>query len=396
MSDRKHAILSASSAHRWLNCTPSAMLEVNEDRECSVYAEEGTAAHALAELKLSYRFNKIDESTYTKEYDNFVKTSPYYDKAFEDYVDEFVEYVQNVVDESTGYEISFEERVDFSQFVPNGFGTADVLIKTEDAIDVIDLKFGAGIPVSAINNPQLRLYGLGALAKYPEVKTVRTTIYQPRLDSHDTETLTTTELLTWANEVVKPRAELAIRGEGEIKPTEDGCRFCSIKGKCKVRADMALAEAQQEFAIAVPEYNQEIAQTLTPEQLSRVLEVAPKLIDWFKDVQAYALGQLIAGVKIPGFKLVEGRSNRVITDEDRVKEILLSVGLRENEIMSEPSLLGISKLEALVGKKLFAALCKDYIIKPIGKLTFARDDDRRQELNTVALAQRDFATPIEQ
>lgn len=394
---RNHAILSASSAHRWLVCTPSARLEQEEGREeCSVFAAEGTAAHALAELKLKYRFGKIPLSEYQEEYEAFKvdpEFSKYYNKEFEEYVDDHVEYVISVTENLTNYHIFFEVRVNFANVVPQGFGTADVLIVTEDTIWVIDLKFGAGVPVSAINNPQLRLYGMGALNLFPNSKYIKMTINQPRLASRDTEELTKKELLDWSFNYVAPRAEEAIKGEGTLHSTEDACRFCKLRGKCKERADTQLAIARREFEIV--DQKQTLVQNLSVEQLSNILEIAPLFIDWFKDVQSFALGQLMQGVKIPGYKLVEGRSNRIITDEEKVKEILLGVGLTEDDIMKPREMYGISKLESIVGKKLFAELCKEYLVKPAGKLTLAPDGDRRPEVTTLAIAQSEFASPIE-
>jgi len=394
---RNHAILSASSAHRWLVCTPSARLEQEEGtEECSVYAQEGTAAHALAELKLSYRFGKIPYSKYQEEYEAFKvdsEFSKYYNKEFEEFVDEFVDYVIKQTEELESYHIFFETRVNFSNVVPQGFGTADVMIVTEDTIHVIDLKFGAGVPVSAINNPQLRLYGMGALNLFPNTKYIKTTINQPRLLSCDTEDLTKEELLKWAFEYVKPRAEEAIKGEGVLRASEDACKFCKLRGKCKERADMQLMVAQREFEIVDQKAN--MVQNLSTEQIANILEIAPMFIDWFKDVQAFALGQLMRGEKIPGYKLVEGRSNRIITDEAKVKELLLQVGLTEDEIMKPREMLGISSLEKLIGKKLFADICGEYLIKPVGKLTLAPESDRRPEVSTLAIAQSEFADPID-
>lgn len=393
----EHAILSASSAHRWLTCTPSARLEQEEGREeCSAYAAEGTAAHALAELKLSYRFGKIGLFEYQEKYEAFKvdpEYSKYYNKEFEEYVDAHVAFVIEQTEGLSNFHIYFELRVNFANVVPQGFGTTDVLIVTEDTIHVIDLKFGAGVPVSAIDNPQLRLYGMGALNMFPNTEFVKMTINQPRLESRDTETLSKKDLLDWSFNFVMPRADEAINGEGILSPSEDACRFCKLRGKCKARADMQLAIAQKEFEIIDQKAN--LVQNLSVEQIGNILEIAPMFIDWFKDVQAYALGQLAAGVKIPGYKLVEGRSNRIITDETKVKEILLQVGLTEDEIMKPREMLGISKLEALVGKKLFADLCKDYLIKPQGKLTLAPESDRRPEVNTIELAAADFSVPIE-
>lgn len=397
MSERQHAILSASTAHRWLYCTPSARLEQEEGtEECSVYAEEGTAAHALAELKLSYTFGKIGPMGYQErlaEYMDNEQYMKYYNKEFEEFVDDFIEYVVSQTKDIKNCHTYFETRVNFSNIVPQGFGTADVLIVSEDTIHVIDLKFGQGVPVSAVNNPQLRLYGIGALNLFPNSKYIKTTINQPRIGNCDTELLTKKELLDWAFNFVLPRAEEAIKGEGKLIASEEACRFCKVRAKCKARADKQLELAQKEFEVV--DMKQNLAQNMSVERIADILDIAPAFIDWFKDVQAYALGQLARGVKIPGYKLVEGKSNRVITDEQKVEELLLKAGYRKDEIMSEPKLLGISKLEALVGKKAFAELCKDYIVKPVGKLTLAPVDDRRLEVTLLQVAQSEFAEPIE-
>lgn len=398
MEERQHAILSASSAKRWLTCTPSALLECAEKQdECSVYAEEGTAAHAWAENELSFYFKKIDADKFlknklelTKQYERYIN------KEFEEYVMTYVEFVKDLY---KGYEkvnqhphIYFEMRVNFSNVVPQGFGTSDTVIVTDDTIHIVDLKFGVGVPVSAVDNPQLRLYAFGVLNMFPgKTEWVRMSIVQPRLDNDDTETLTKKELLKYMFDTVSPKAEMAIKGIGKFNPTEDACRWCKLKGKCKARADLQLKEAQKEFEI----YDEPIlAQELSVEQISEILTIAPKFIDWFKDVQAYALGQLMQGVEIPGYKLVEGRSTRIITDPDKVKEILLKVGFTEDDIMKPREMLGISKLEALCGKKIFAELFKDYLIKPQGKLTLAADEDRRPAVSTLNIARNEFALPI--
>lgn len=397
MASTEHALLSASSAHRWLTCTPSARLEQEFGHsECSIYAEEGTAAHALAEIKELYRFGKIGPMEYATKLDEWhanEKFEKYYSKELEEYVDDFVQFVENTAESYNEYNIYFELKVNFSNIVPQGFGTADVLIVTDDTIHVIDLKFGKGIPVSAINNPQLRLYGIGALNLFPGSKIIKTTICQPRLESNDTECLDKKELLDWAFNYVIPRAEEAIKGTGKLNPTEDACRFCKLRGECKERADMALNMAKKEFAVENAKDN--FVQNMSPERISEILQIAPMFIDWFKDVQAYALGQLMRGIKIPGYKIVEGRSNRIVTNPEKVGEILKSVGLKDEQIFKPKELQSLTNLEKLVGKKLFNDLCSDYIIKPVGKLTLAPEDDRRQEVSTVELAQQEFAESIE-
>jgi hypothetical protein len=397
MAERNHAILSASAAHRWLTCTPSARLEQEEGQdECSVYAAEGTAAHALAEIKLKHVFGKTTNEEYEKELVEFHANPEYnkfFNKEFEEYVDSHVQFVIDETKELGDFHIFFELRVNFSSIVPQGFGTADVLIVTEDMIHVIDLKFGAGVPVSAINNSQLRLYGFGAMNLFPHTKYVKTTINQPRLESRDSELLEKEVLLEWGFDYVKPRAELAIKGEGRLMASEDACRFCKLKGKCKERADHQLSIARQEFSII--DRRETIAKVITPEQIAYILEVGPAFIDWYNDVKSFALGQLASGAKIPGFKVVEGRSNRIITDEQKVMDALLEAGFSIEEITKPRELLGISKLEALIGKKLFAEAFADYIIKPQGRLTLVPETDRRPAINTYEIAALDFAEPIE-
>lgn len=403
MADREHAILSASASHRWLECTPSAMLEATEGiEECSTYAEEGTAAHALAELKLSKMYGKIGDPIYQQRFEEFVKEfGKYYNGEFVEYVDKYCADVKKLTEEleaqKIGYHIFFETTVNFSNVVPQGFGTADVLIVTNDTIHVIDLKFGVGVPVSAIENPQLRLYGFGALNMFPNTKQIKMTINQPRLDSVSTDEMSKEDLIDWAYNYVAPRAELAIKGEGKLHSTEEACKFCKLKNKCKARADAQLAIAKREFEM-VQDMTTKMPispQLMSPEQISSILEIGPAFVDWFNDVKRHAVDQLRAGVKIPGFKLVEGRSNRVITDPERVREILIENGFDEEDLMEPPKMKGISKLEALVGKKLFGTLCEDYIIKPEGPLTLASVDDRRPEANTLVLAQSEFSTPVD-
>ena len=387
----QHSMLGASTAHRWLNCTPSVFLEKQEGLdECSVFAEEGTAAHTLAEIKLAYAFNKINHSEYELSMKRFHEEhGKYYNKLFEDHVDDYVDYVVDLAKELDA-EALFEVRVDFSNIVPDGFGTADtVLINREKRVGhIIDLKFGQGVPVTSKANPQLRLYGIGTLNMFSEIDTIFMTIYQPRLDNVDTDSMSKTDLIAWGNDYVKPRAEKASKGEGILTASEDTCRWCKLRGKCKVRADMQLTVAKQEFAIEDVRAN--MVQALGPEQISNILDIAPMFIAWFNDVKAYALSQLAQGVKIPGHKVVEGRSNRIITDTSKVKEILLGVGLTEDDIMKPQEMQGLTNLEKLVGKKLFESLCKDYLIKPVGKLTLATEDDRRPAVNSLEIAKSDF------
>lgn len=386
-----HALLSPSSSHRWLICTPSAMLETSEPTTYSPYAEEGTEAHALAELKLSYMLGQINDTEYATKFDHFRLNSKFYNYEFNDYVNDYCQEVMTIIKEDyKNHEVSvhLEQYVTFEDIVPNGGGTSDVVIVGKNFIHIIDLKFGKGVPVSAIGNTQLRLYALGAIKKYIRECTcteVRMTIIQPRLHDISTDFVSINELNDWAINYVKPRAELAIAGKGELVPG-DHCKFCKLKGKCKVLADKQLAIAQAEFEDVVIENNMLEPVNMSPEVISRILDIAPKFIDWFKDVEAYAMKTAINdGTKIPGYKIVEGRSTRVIVSPASVIEKLRTAGFSEEDYLKPTELLGITALEKNIGKKLFNELCEQYIIKPQGKPTLVPESDRRVAIDVKAI-----------
>lgn len=386
-----HALLSPSSSHRWLICTPSAMLESSEPSTYSPYAEEGTEAHALAELKLSYMLGQINDTEYATKFDHFRLNSKFYNYEFNDYVNDYCQEVMTIVKEDyKNHEVSvhLEQYVTFEDIVPNGGGTSDVVIVGKNFIHIIDLKFGKGVPVSAIGNTQLRLYALGAIKKYIRECTcteARMTIIQPRLHDISTDFVGINELNDWAINYVKPRAELAIAGKGELVPG-DHCKFCKLKGKCKALADKQLAIAQAEFEDAVVENNMLEPANMSPEVISRILDIAPKFIDWFKDVEAYAMKTAINdGTKIPGYKLVEGRSTRVIVSPASVIEKLRTAGFSEEDYLKPAELLGITTLEKNIGKKLFNELCEQYIIKPQGKPTLVPESDKRVAIDVKSL-----------
>lgn len=384
----KHALLSPSSSSRWLACTPSALLEAQEPfRGSSVYAEEGTAAHYLAELKLSYMLNKISVAEYDTRFEHFVLHTPYYNAEFNEFVNDYCKEVMTIIKEDYAnekVEVFLEERVEFTDVVPEGSGTSDVLIVGKNFIHVIDLKFGKGVAVSAIGNPQLRLYALGGLKKcrlngvFTEAKM---TIIQPRLYDISTDHVSVVELYEWAKNFVKPRADLAIKGAGELVPG-DHCKFCKIKGKCEALGKAQLQAAQQEFELVVVDNNILEPRNMTPEMFSRILTIAPKFIDWFKDVSAYATASMInEGLKVPGYKVVAGRSQRVLTDQAAIAEILRTKGFAEEDYLAPRKLVGIGELEKNVGKKLFNELAANYIIKPEGKPTIALESDNRNALD---------------
>lgn len=380
-----HAKLSASGAKRWLGCTMSPAMEDGIKDTTSVFAEEGTAAHSLAELKLQFETGKITKRTYTTRYNKFKKNNEYYSPSMDDYVDEYVALVLEHLNELPDATIELEVRVDFSEWVPEGFGTSDVCIIGDGIIEVIDLKYGKGIPVKAEQNPQIMLYGLGAYAAYDMIydfETVRMTIVQPRLGDISTYELSVTDLLTWANEVVKPKAKLAMNGEGEFFPSEETCQWCKARAFCKARADKNLEIAKYEF---------EDPNSLSPNDISDILEQAKEIETWLKDVQEYSLVQVRDhGEKIPGWKLVEGRSNRKITDEEGLIFVLEANDYDDEDILKPRTLQPITKLEKLIGKKQFTELAGDLIIKPEGKPVLVRESDKRPELSSVASAKEDF------
>lgn len=383
VEERDHAILSASGAHRWLVCTPSARVEQQFPDESGEYAEEGTVAHALAEVRLRQALGERVRLP------NGFRDSKHYSESMESYIEEYVSLVIERINEhrATGSEpvVLFEQRLDFSKWVPEGFGTGDVVIISDLGIEVIDLKYGRGVPVSAIGNEQLRLYGLGAYDRYSilyDLPNVIMTIVQPRLDSITTDVMTTEELLAWAEETVRPKADLAWEGKGEFVAGEH-CRFCRARHTCRARAEANLALAAEEFAFEDPS-------VLSLEEIGVVLDRAEELNRWVKDVTKYAQTQAEKyGVKIPGWKLVEGRSNRKYTDESAVAKKLVEAGYSEEEI-HEKVLLGISKMEKLLGKSKFMELLADLVIKPAGRPTLVPESDKRPEINSTASAQADF------
>ena len=384
MEERTHALLSPSTSERWLNCTPSVYLESLEpDTPPSIYAAEGTEAHALGELKLSYMLSKISPELYDTKYKEFRSQSQFYNEEFNEFVNSYCQEVMTIIKEDykdEQVEVYLEEKVEFNDIVPNGSGTSDVIIVGKNFIHIVDLKFGKGIPVSAIGNPQLRLYALGALKKFRLhgiFTEVRMTIIQPRLYDITTDFIAVMDLNDWAINFVKPRAELAIEGKGEIK-SGPHCKFCKRKGKCEELSKYQLELAQKEFEATVNDDVILEPKDMTPETLSNIMNIGPKFVAWFNDVISYANAAILNGtLTVPGYKVVRGRATRVLTNPEAIQEKLRTAGFAEDDYLSPRQLLGITALEKNVGKRLFNELCKDYIVKPEGKLTVVPESDRR-------------------
>jgi hypothetical protein len=371
-----HAILSASGSKRWLSCTPSARLEATlpeqkRNHGAFDFSQEGTMAHSLAEVKLRHHFGQIGIEEYEKEYE-IIKATPYYNDDFEANVDNYVLYVRSQIGE--GDTPLFEQRVDFSDWVPDGFGTADVVILSKHAIRVIDLKFGKGVPVSALDNTQLRLYALGAYSKfkeeYPEIKEVSYTIHQPRLDSISTDGTSVAKLVDWANYFVKPKAKKAWSGSGEFLPG-DWCQFCRAKAQCRARSDFNSELAKQDFKSPA---------LLTEEEVSEVLVKAQNLRTWANDVEDYALSRAVEQSIIPpGFKLSTTITHRKISDQALAAVVLIEKGMDEAIIWEQPKLKSIAALEKLGPKGQLTAWLGDLVIRPEGAPKLVKEKENAKE-----------------
>jgi hypothetical protein len=373
----KHALLSASGAKRWLSCPPSARLEQKFENTTSVYAEEGTLAHELGELNLRKNLEDITLRSYNAKLKK-IKENELFTEDMIDYVGIYVDTCMEKIAEaksiSSDAVINLEQRLDFSEWVPDGFGTGDMVIIADGIIEIVDLKYGKGVPVSAVGNIQMRLYALGAINEFQflyDIEKVKMTIVQPRLDSISSDEMDIADLLKWAEEVLKPTAELAYKGEGEFCAGEH-CGFCKARYTCKARADKNMELAKYDF---------QDSELLSNDDIAEILSKVDDLAKWAKDIQDYALEQALNGTKYNGFKLVEGRSNRKWTDEDKIGEILIGQGFQENIIYTK-KLTGISNMEAAIGKKEVVRLLGDYIIKPPGKPTLAPESDKRPEFNS--------------
>lgn len=371
----EHAKLAASSSHRWMVCTPSVELEKQFPDSRSVYAEEGSAAHALSEHKLR-KFLKIPSKRPTSAFDC---------AELEDYTDVYVTFACEIIAEarmrSKDAVVLIEQRVDFSQYVPQGFGTGDLIIISDGLLEVCDLKYGRGVAVSAEHNSQMQLYALGALALFDDlydIQVVKMIICQPRLDSLSTFEMTVDELLTWAEQDLKPKATMADSGEGEFKAGKH-CRFCRAKATCRSRAEMNLELARYEFSDPA---------LLTEAEVADILTKVDQLQSWSSDIWQYAQTEAISGRKRwCGFKVVEGRANRKYSNEEKVVESVLSTGKYDETSIYNRKIIGITEMERLLGKKQFCALLGNLIEKPAGKPALVPESDKRYEWNS---AKADF------
>ena len=365
----KHAYLSASASHRWLACPPSAKLCAQEEDRTSDYAIQGSCAHELGQY--------LVEKALGRECRDPTEDLTYYDaemqEAAEAYRDFVLEQVEAAKAQCKDPLVCVEQVLDYSKWVEHGYGTGDAVIVADGVLHVIDLKFGVGIVVKAEQNSQLMCYALGALDTFGDLydfDRIRLSIFQPRRENVDTWETTKAELLRWADEVLAPIAKLAYKGEGEFH-AGDHCQFCKVKATCRKRAEYAMELAKYDFTEPA---------TLDEDEIAAILPKVDTLVSWAEDVKAWALQQALSGVRYPGFKLVEGRSNRKYTDEAAVAEAVTKAGYDPYE----KKLLGITAMQRQLGKKKFDDLLSGLVIKPQGKPVLVPASDKRPELNSAA------------
>lgn len=380
-----HSRLGASSAYRWMHCPGSVKLCESVPDRGSSYAEEGTLAHSLAELIINYNLGRISKTDFEEEMKK-IQRNKYYNQEMQDYIRDYTEKVWELMNAAKSIcgdaEFLTEQRLDFSEWAPDGFGTSDVVIVYDKVAHIIDLKYGKGVGVSAEENPQLMLYGLGALSSYDmlyDIEKVILTIVQPRLDNISTYETTAAELLAWGEKEVRPAAEETLKDDAECTAGE-WCRFCKVKAVCRVRKDAMTELAKMEFSDP---------RLLEDSEIGEVLRLADQLTSWASDVKEYAQEEAEKGKKWDGWKLVEGRSNRKYSDEAKVAETLKGAGYEE-ALLYEKKLYGITAMEKIVGKKPLAELCDSLIIKPPGKPVLVPESDKRPEINSIDSAKKDF------
>lgn len=379
-----HARLSPSASHRWINCPGSVHLaEQCPPQTGSAYTAEGTEAHALAELKLR-KFN--EEGTgdfFDKKLEKARSEFEYYCGEMEEATDFYFDIVtEKLIEGGPDAELMIEQRFSLDKWVPDSFGSADAVIIAGHTIEVCDLKYGKGVKVDAVGNPQLRLYGLGAAELFGDLydfDTVRVTIIQPRLDHVSTEEISLAELRDWAEKWVAPAAKLAMSNTDEVH-CGDWCQFCPAKAICRERAEANLELARHDFKKPA---------LLTDEEIGEILRQAEEVQKWVADVSAYALEQALAGKQYDGWKLVEGRSIRKYADEIKVADTLRAAGY-DDAMLYERKLNGITNMEKLVGKKKLTELLGNLLVKPAGKPVLVPESDKREAINTTEAAKADF------
>ena len=381
-----HAKLSSSASKRWLGCPGSVKLSEHYPNGSSIYADEGTIAHGMAEGMISkddklVQKYEVEAARFYGEHPELNGTflemkmilQPYVDYVFEEYAAQ--------VHEDGAAQLMTEERVDLTEYIPGGFGTSDVVILRQGRLHIIDLKYGKGVSVSAEDNPQLKLYALGTLARFDmlyDIDDVVMTIYQPRLDNVSTDTIKAKDLYAWGEEVIKPGAQLALSEDAPVH-AGDWCQFCPARYDCKERARDAM-ELQKYLGQMV----------LSPEEIAEILGKIDRLTKFAEDIKDSALTKALDGEEIPGWKVVEGRSIRkYVGSEEEIVRQCEGAGY-DQALLYERKLLTITNMEKLMGKKQFAEVLGAYVEKPEGKPTLAPESDKRPAITNNSAAE-DFA-----
>lgn len=367
MAPRAHSILGASAADRWMNCPPSAQLTAEMEDNETTFAAEGTAAHALAEWKVRKAL---------KQRAGRRPTSDYWTDEMEECTDNYRDYIMDIVltaQQHCSDPIALvEQHLDFSCYVPDGFGTGDFLLIADGELNIVDIKYGRGVAVYAERNPQMMLYALGALLQYDclyDIEKVTMTIYQPRLSNVSVWEISAKEFYDWAEKEVKPKAELTAAGKGEFSPGP-WCRFCKARTQCRARAESLLELTRLEFQPPA---------LLTDEEIAEVMQKADELSKWASDVMAFASVEAIEkGKHWKGYKLVEGRYTRKFNvDDDTVAEAAKAAGYHD---IYNKSLITLTAFEKLMGKEDFKKVLGGFVTKPAGKLTLVPESDKRPEV----------------
>ena len=372
-SQRDHALLSASGAHRWMHCTPSALLEDQFPDTTSEAAKEGTLAHEICELKLSKEVRGTKMTGIGK-----LRKHELYRPEMEEYTDQYVTAVMALAFKrqelyGTAPYIDIEKRLDLTAYVPEGFGTADCIMIAGNILTVIDFKYGKGVPVSAEYNPQMMLYALGAYMAYGmifDIQTVDMRIVQPRIGNNNDWACSVEELLKFGEEV-KNRAQLAIKGEGEYEPGE-WCTFCRARASCRARANHNVRLAFFDNSGAEPAL-------LKPEEIGSYIQMGEDVASWLADLKEYALSQCLKGAHIDGYKAVAGRSSRSWDDQDAAMADLISQGVEE-ALLYERKPLTLAQIEKVVGKKQFESMVGSHVVKSPGKPTLVKESDKREAI----------------
>lgn len=389
--ERTHALLSASSAKKWINCPPSARLEESIAEEESGYAKEGTLAHSICELKLQKLFTdkNMTERTYKSRLKK-LQQEDLYGPEMEGFTDEYADYVSGIAFSfPTPPFVAVEKRLDYSPWAPEGFGTGDAVIIHGKQLHIIDFKYGKGVLVKAEGNPQLMLYALGAyheFARLFQIEEAHLHIVQPRIPNNSAWAVSMEKLLEWGEHIVKPAAELAYKGEGEFKPaaycrgdSENYCKsgFCKAYGRCRATAEQNLALMEEAFD--TKRNVRKLPPMLSWEEVGALLKKAMFLKSWVESLEKASLNHLVSGGELPGWKIVEGRNNRKLSDADAALEELMKAGYEEAVLYNRVP-IPLGELEKVCNKEDRQNILSRYIIKPQGKPTLAPADDKREAM----------------